>query len=67
MSDNKVSVQVGPGFAGCLTLVFITLKLCGIIEWSWIWVLCPLWLGLAIFLSIVVVVALVAAIVTALK
>ena len=29
---------------GILTIVFITLKLTGFIEWGWIWVLCPLWL-----------------------
>lgn len=30
-------------FTGLLTIVFITLKLCGVIAWSWIWVLSPLW------------------------
>jgi len=38
----------GIGFAGLLTIVFITLKLTGVIDWSWIWVLCPIWLGIAI-------------------
>ena len=32
-----------------LALIFITLKLCGAIQWSWWWVLSPLWiLGLGI-------------------
>lgn len=26
-----------------LALIFITLKLCNIIYWNWIWVLSPLW------------------------
>ena len=26
-----------------MALIFITLKLCGVIDWSWIWVLAPLW------------------------
>ncbi len=26
-----------------LTLIFITLKLCGVIEWSWVWVFMPMW------------------------
>lgn len=33
----------GIGFFGLLTIVFIALKLIGVIEWAWIWVLAPLW------------------------
>lgn len=51
MSDEKtISVQVGPGFCGTLTIVFIVMKLMNYIDWSWIWVLCPLWIGFAIVL-----------------
>lgn len=32
-------------FIGLLQIVFITLKLCNIIKWSWIWVLSPLWIS----------------------
>ena len=35
-------------FAGVLAIVFIVLKLTGVIAWSWVWVLCPLWIGFAI-------------------
>lgn len=40
------------GFTGLLTLLFITLKLCGVIGWSWLWVLCPIWItvGLVMFI-----------------
>ena len=34
----------GIGFAGLLTIVFIVLKLIGKIDWSWWWVLSPLWI-----------------------
>lgn len=44
--DKKQST--GLSFCSILTLIFITLKLCNIIHWSWWWVLSPLWLG-AIF------------------
>lgn len=27
-----------------LLLIFITLKLCGVIHWSWWWVLSPFWI-----------------------
>lgn len=30
------------GFLEVLTLVFVTLKLTDVIEWSWVWVLSPL-------------------------
>jgi hypothetical protein len=42
MSDSKTS-SGGIGFLGILAIVFITLKLCKVIEWSWWWVTCPLW------------------------
>ena len=42
----------GIGFPGALALVFIVLKLVGVISWSWWWVLAPIWglvaLGLAV-------------------
>lgn len=42
MSDNKSSASSGGiGFVGLLTIVFITLKLLGKIDWSWWWVLSP--------------------------
>lgn len=36
----------GIGFFGLLTIVFITLKLCDVIAWSWFWVLSPVLLPL---------------------
>ena len=43
----------GIGFLGLLTIAFIVLKLCHAIDWSWWWVLSPLWgslvLGLVVF------------------
>ena len=31
----------GIGFCGLLAIAFIVLKLCGVIAWSWLWVLSP--------------------------
>ena len=42
-------------FTGVLAIVFITLKLTGLIAWSWWWVLAPIWIPLAILLVIGVV------------
>ena len=30
-----------------LTLFFILMKLLGLVDWSWWWVFCPLWLPIA--------------------
>lgn len=35
-------------FFTLLGLIFITLKLCGVITWSWWWVTAPLWGGFAL-------------------
>lgn len=29
-------------------IVFVVLKLVGVITWSWVWVLAPLWIGVAL-------------------
>ena len=59
MSENKNNgtTSGGIGFTGLLTIAFIVLKLCGVIEWSWLWVLSPLWIGfaLAILLAIIII------------
>ncbi len=31
------------GFLGLLTIAFIVLKLCKVIDWEWAWVLFPIW------------------------
>ena len=38
----------GISFAGALLIAFIVLKLCRVIDWSWLWVLSPLWIGVTI-------------------
>ena len=48
----------GTGFLGMLTLIFIVLKLCGIIHWSWIWVLMPTFLPISLVLVVCLVLVL---------
>ncbi len=55
MSDNNSSESIG--FFGLLTIVFIVLKLCNVIQWSWWWVLAGVWVPIAFILVIVVLVA----------
>lgn len=51
------------GFIGLLTLLFIGLKLTGYIDWSWLWVLSPIWIPLSIGI-LAVLIALVIAMVS---
>lgn len=52
--DNKSS-STGIGFTGLLTIVFIVLKLCGVIAWSWLWVLSPIWISIILAILIVAI------------
>ena len=59
MKDNvKVVQQGGIGFVGVLQIVFIVLKLCGVINWNWWLVLLPaiIWLGIYCLIFIIVVI-----------
>ena len=55
---NDKTRYVGPNFLELLTLVFVVLKLLGKIDWSWWWVLSPIWLslGLAIIVAIILII-----------
>ena len=44
----------GIGFCGVLTIVFIVLKLVGVIKWSWLWVLSPLWIAMLIVIILII-------------
>ena len=33
------------GICSGLTVLFVALKLTGYIDWPWIWVVAPLWIG----------------------
>ena len=54
--SSSSNASSGIGLGGVLFVVFLVLKLCGVIGWSWWWVTAPLWIPLAIVLAIVVIV-----------
>lgn len=54
MTDNN-TFTLGD-FCGLLAIVFIVLKLCAQIHWSWLWVLSPLWLPFAVDAAMFVVI-----------
>ena len=53
MSNNNSSSS-GIGFTGLLTIVFIVLKLTKVINWSWLWVLSPIWISTIIAIVIII-------------
>lgn len=55
MDNSGKASSGGIGFVGLLTITFIVLKLVGVIDWSWIWVLSPLWISALLVLSIILV------------
>jgi len=57
---EKSSSNDGVGFFTLLALLFIGLKLGGVIAWSWWWVLSPIWIPLAVVALIMACVAAVA-------
>lgn len=56
MSKTNNNASGGIGFVGLLTIVFITLKLCNIIAWSWWWVLSPIWISFGLVIGIIAIV-----------
>jgi len=54
----------GIGFVGALTILFIALKLCDKIDWSWWWVFSPLWITASIIIGIVLMILIIALIIS---
>lgn len=61
MGEHKAG---GIGLSTLLLVLFIGLKLAGVIAWSWLWVLAPLWLPLACVLVFLVLMGAIALTVT---
>jgi hypothetical protein len=52
MSEKSSSRSGGIGVLGLLGVLFVGLKLTGVIGWSWWWVTAPFWGGFALVMSI---------------
>ena len=52
---NDVKKSSGLSFAEVLQLIFIVLKLCKVINWKWVWVLCPTWITI-IFVVVILII-----------
>lgn len=60
MKDNN-TVRSGINFFEVLGIVFIILRLCGVIGWPWVWVLAPIWVPIGLWLLAVLIAIIVAA------
>jgi len=49
MKDNVIRLS----FANVILIVFVILKLAGLVDWSWLWVLSPFWIPFMIYVSAV--------------
>ncbi|HEY5038531.1 MAG TPA: hypothetical protein VIJ93_05605 [bacterium] len=45
----------GIGFVGLLQVLFIGLKLTGFIDWTWFWVLSPIWISVIIIVLLALI------------
>ena len=59
-SKTSSSSSGGISFTGALTILFIGLKLGHVINWSWWWVLSPIWISVSLGLAILSIVAIIA-------
>ena len=50
-----MSETTGISFTGLLFLLFLGLKLAGVISWPWIWVCAPIWIPVLIGLVIILI------------
>lgn len=59
MSQDNSTSSGGIGFLGLLTIAFIVLKILGFLAWSWLWVLAPMWIPLALLVGFLIVLGIV--------
>lgn len=65
--NNNPNGGGGIGVLGLLGVAFVVLKLTGNITWSWLWVLAPFWIPLAIIAVLLLCVFLVSVLSSAFK
>lgn len=54
-SETNNSSSGGIGFIGLLTIAFIVMKLTHVIDWSWWWVLAPIWVSVGLVVSVLLI------------
>lgn len=52
---TQIKLDVGGLISGLLGVLFVALKLTGVIAWSWWWVTLPFWGPAALMVAIIVI------------
>jgi membrane protein YdbS with pleckstrin-like domain len=60
MDNNHSASNAGIDLSGLLTITFIVLKLTNVIQWSWWWVLSPVWVSAGILIAAALIIFIVA-------
>lgn len=53
MKIDKSSSSSGTSLSGLLTVAFVVLKLTHYIDWSWWWVLSPVWISVVLVIFLI--------------
>ena len=62
MTTNNSSSSGGIGVCGLMGVMFIGLRIAGVISWPWVWVLAPFWIPLALGVTFLLILFVIAAI-----
>lgn len=54
-SEHKGGGAAGIGAGDVLGIVFVVLKLLGVITWSWWWVLAPFWVPVVLVIILLLI------------
>lgn len=69
MKDKNLTINTTKSFSltTLLTVTFVVLKLCGVIGWSWFWVLSPTIFGVALGVAFILIALVIAGIVALIR
>jgi len=45
----------GIGYGAIISIILAILKICGKIDWPWVWVLCPFWIMCSLMIIILLI------------
>lgn len=63
MSSEDDFIKSGIDTMKILTIIFIVLKVLGLIQWSWLWVFSPIWIMCGLAFAYLVVLGIIAIII----
>lgn len=58
---SNESKSGGVGICTVVGIVFIILKCCGVLNWSWVWILSPFWIPVALVIFLLIILGIIKA------